>query len=409
MPTFIKGEALFDITPVENLFIVEYMPKAEAVYVKAYIFGLMQCTSTAAAELDVGAILGIDEAQIVEAFNYWQDVGLVRVVRGAPLVVEYLRPWQSASPASGMPRKYAALVAALRDAAGGRMFTGHELSEIYDWIETFRFTEGAAVLCVKYAIDKHGTKTKLWHMNRIAKLWADNAVITEQDAEALIIRLELRDAGAQAVLRRWKRTRAATEDELALYDKWTLEWGIEESVILSACSEATSAANPSFQYLDAILDTYRINGALTQEGAARLRMQRDKSMELARALFARADIKRAPTLAQREQIDAWSERWHMPAELLMLAADAARDAAQPFAQIKRLVTAWHDEGISTLKKAQADLIAHGAGGLAGSGAAHAANKAAHALKPKSSKRRSYKQHEYTDEELANIGIRLLDD
>ncbi len=35
--------AMFDVTPLENQFILEYMPDAKGDYVKVYLYGLMQC------------------------------------------------------------------------------------------------------------------------------------------------------------------------------------------------------------------------------------------------------------------------------------------------------------------------------------------------------------------------------
>ena len=35
--------AMFDATPVQNQFILEYMPAAPGDYVKVYLYGLMQC------------------------------------------------------------------------------------------------------------------------------------------------------------------------------------------------------------------------------------------------------------------------------------------------------------------------------------------------------------------------------
>ena len=40
---FEQGAALMGCTSVQNIFILEYMPKAPELYCKVYLFGLMQC------------------------------------------------------------------------------------------------------------------------------------------------------------------------------------------------------------------------------------------------------------------------------------------------------------------------------------------------------------------------------
>ena len=400
MPVFLKRDPLLDVTAVSNVFLLEYMPKAPEGFTKAYLLGLMQtgAPGAQAAGLDVAGVLGIEEAELARAFAYWQAAGLVRVISDDPLTVEYLRAGASSGLASGdAPRKYASLVAALQDVAGTRMFSGHELAEIYDWIETYRFEEATAVLCVKDCLARHGARAKLWQMNAAAKRWADAGVVTPEEAERFLALEQQRCAGAQRILRRWKRSRAATEDELALYVKWTEEWGFDESVIFDACAEMTSAAQPSFRYLDTILQTYRLNGAVTAEAAAELRRARDAADEFARMLFERAEIRRAPTLAQREQIETWHDRWHMGAELLFHAADESRTAPQPFQQIKKLVSAWHDAGVATVSAAQQFEQQR------------TSAPAAQQRKPRLAKAHNHHERAYSDEELAKIGIDLLED
>lgn len=396
MPIFLKREPLMDVTAVSNVFLLEYMPKAPEGYTKVYLLGLMQTGAPGAdaAGLDLAGILGMEDAALVRAFSYWQTAGLVRIAADDPLTVEYLRVGASSGLAAGdAPRKYASLVAALQEVAGTRVFSGRELAEIYDWIETFRFEEATAVLCVKDCLVRHGARAKLWQMNATAKRWADAGVATPEEAERYMAREQARCAGAQQLLKRWNRNRPATEDEIALYVKWTEEWGFDACVIQDACVEATSSAQPSFRYLDRILETYRLNGAVTEEAAALLRRAQDAAAELARMLFERAEIRRSPTLSQREQIETWHDKWHVDAELLFYAADESRSAAQPFANIKKLVTAWHSAGIATVAAAQEFERKKGS---------------VPATQAKRTRAHNHHQRTYSDAELAEIGINLED-
>lgn len=43
MFAFDEHYASFDITPLDNQFILEFMPAAKGDYVKVYLYGLMQC------------------------------------------------------------------------------------------------------------------------------------------------------------------------------------------------------------------------------------------------------------------------------------------------------------------------------------------------------------------------------
>ena len=74
--TFDDGAALFDSTPVENMFITEYMLRAPGDFVKVYLYGLMLCyhhaermsLSSMAKDLDM------QEEDVERAMRYWESV-----------------------------------------------------------------------------------------------------------------------------------------------------------------------------------------------------------------------------------------------------------------------------------------------------------------------------------------------
>ena len=75
--SFDSSAALFDATPVENMFISEYMLRAPGEFVKVYLYGLMLCyhrserMSLASMAKDLDATL----EEIERAFRYWEDGG----------------------------------------------------------------------------------------------------------------------------------------------------------------------------------------------------------------------------------------------------------------------------------------------------------------------------------------------
>ena len=71
--------AMFDITPVENQFILEYLPAAKGDYVRVYLYGLMRCYhSEEDMNLDrMSHELNITREEIISAFSYWERRRLV--------------------------------------------------------------------------------------------------------------------------------------------------------------------------------------------------------------------------------------------------------------------------------------------------------------------------------------------
>ena len=96
MIRFAPGTAKREITPVDNLFFTVYMPEADGIFVKVYLYGLMQCYHSSLADDSIADMLGISESEVRCAFVYWQAKGLVRIASDEPLVVEYLLSEQPA-------------------------------------------------------------------------------------------------------------------------------------------------------------------------------------------------------------------------------------------------------------------------------------------------------------------------
>lgn len=88
MPVFGFADkyAMFDATPVENLFIQEYMVRADGDFVKVYLYGLMQCYHPvhSASLSTVARDLGMEVSRVENAFAYWERMGLVQRVGDNP-------------------------------------------------------------------------------------------------------------------------------------------------------------------------------------------------------------------------------------------------------------------------------------------------------------------------------------
>ena len=84
---FDDSAALFDSTPVENMFITEYMLRAPGDFVKVYLYALMLCYHPSP-RMSLSAMakdLDMQEEDVERAFKYWARDGLVRQVGDNPV------------------------------------------------------------------------------------------------------------------------------------------------------------------------------------------------------------------------------------------------------------------------------------------------------------------------------------
>lgn len=400
---FSKDSAMMDVTPVENMFILEYMPDAPGEYVKAYLSGLMQCCSLSVSSSDAERASGLNEEELYQAFCYWQKRGLVRITQTDPLTVEYYnckRVQLSAVPAA-QPYRYAGLIEKLTAIMNGRILSMNELRKIYDWSEVFGFEQDTIALLADYCVNgrKKGCKVSMNYMDTVARSWADAGVNTKEQALRQIEEYDELNGGAAKLLKRWRAGRRPTEDELKMYAKWTREWGFDDDAIFAAASVTTGAVRPSFDYLNSVLLSYKEEGLTDDTAIKEHQHERDVHTEMARLTFKRANMKRSPAADEREQIGSWIDEWNIPREMVFLAAEYSAGAARPFSMIKKLIGEWHHAGIQTVKAARE---AH-------ESMERQKAQASVPAKPAASAKYNYPQRKYTSEELAHIAVSLDED
>ena len=392
---FLKDNKLTDVTVIDNAFIRDLMPSAPELALKAYLYGLMRLSSGRGDGTDAAAALGCTKADLLAAFAYWQGVGVVTVIAEEPLQVRYESLDNAMLGLAHSSGRYADLVKRLQAALGTRQLTGRELSKIYDWVEKFGLDQDAAVLIVRRCLEKKGARVSVTYMDSAAiKLHNMGALTLEQVEEAFREEDKL-NTGAAHILQRWHRHRPPTDDELALYEKWTEGWGFDEFAISTACEQMVSAEKPTFSYLDSILTEWHSNGRITSQQIRDMQRQDDSIREIARQAFSRAGIKSAPSREQRLCVKEWTVDLCMSPELVYLAAEYAKGRTHQFAHMRSVLNEWHEKGISSITAAKSYYEAYQKNAPSG-GRSGKKNPAL-----------NYKQGgAYTREELKKLGINM---
>ena len=349
---FLKDKALMGVTPIENIFISEFMPAAPELAVKAYLYGLMQLSH--GLEDDLCAVLGCTEEALTEAFSYWEKLGLVELIRGENMIVRYYNIKDSLVRGLTDTRgaKYGGLVEKLQAVLGTRVLSGAELSKIYDWVEVFGFEPDAAIKIVAHCLDKKGARTSVAYMDKTAKSLAESGAFTLEAVNARFEEEARISSGAGRIYKRWNKSGSPTEDEIALYEKWTKEWGFDDAAIELVLPKMTSASRVNFKYLDEILKSLYDKGAVDEKALKEVDRREDTVAELSRNALKRAGIKSAPSKEQKLHFEEWYFDKGMSAELIFLAADYSKGKHQPFAGMKRIIEAWLEEGVSSVSAAR---------------------------------------------------------
>lgn len=356
MPLFDFDEKypLFDATPVENLFVQEYLPGAKGDYVKVYLYGLMHTYHpTAGMNLAVMARdLMLTEEEVLTAYRYWERKGLVVRTADNPPAFRYVNAKQLLFMRQfpQEDKQYTQFADALYAAFGeDRKLHGQETSLAYEWVEELKLPPEVVLMMVQHLIATRGKNFSFKSAQKLAVQLAEEHVYTIEDAEIVLSRSQVLLEGTQKILRRLGRRRhQPSEDEVALYRKWTLEWGYDHDAIEAACKETTKG-DPTMAYLDGILNGLRSRNAKTPATASQvektLLREREEAApvkELFRVLGLAGLAVNEGTLSVYRQMRELAGH-----DVILLAAREAARAGGRLDDVLKLVATWHDKGLTS--------------------------------------------------------------
>lgn len=345
--------AMFDVTPVENQFILEYLPGARGDFVKVYLYGLQQCYHP---RKDTGLPvmaqeLNLSVEEILSAFRYWERKGLVRRVSDDPPAFQYANVKQRTLTQQALPsdRAYEQFGEALYALFGNnRRLHGKEIAMAYEWVEDMGIPAEVVLMMVQHMITRNGKNFSMKSAQKLAVGLADAKIATVEDAEAFFARDQQVYEGSRQVLRRMGKRREPSEDEMQLYALWITEYGFGPEAVLSACAE-TTAGEPNFKYLDGILRGIRDRHGSNLKGASDISRAKAKEQEEAAPLKELLRILHQPGLTVNDSTLAIYRDFRLmyPDEMIALAGRLCAPRRADLESVGNMLMKWKDLGLST--------------------------------------------------------------
>ena len=346
---FDERYAMFDVTPVENQFILEYLAGAKGDYVKVYLYGLLCCYHPRK-EMDIAGMsreLELPEDVILAAFRYWERRHLVCRISDNPPVWQYINIKQLNlnNGADGPEQDYTRFSREVQSAFDGdREFHGSELSACYEWKEDLGLSTEVIILLLKHMSLTRGKNFRIRDAEKTAILLSDEKAFTAEDAEAVLGRDEAAIAGLRKVLRKLGMRFNPSDANLNLYRKWREEWHFTQEAIEDAC-DRTGTSTPSLALVDSILEqTYRSSGSSMKKlGREDLEASEEKRRKLKQVLKEIGQYG-AATPAQQRLYDRMTEMF--PQEIILLAAGECAAKQKKFDSVLKLLESWQERGFT---------------------------------------------------------------
>ncbi|MBC2580943.1 DnaD domain protein [Clostridium sp. DJ247] len=268
MGTFVFKSRGSNYTPVSNIFIDKFMPKARGEFVKVYLLGLKYCTS---GELGVNSqimasALHLLETDVVNAWNYWNDENVIKMI---PIdnMGNYNIEFLELQDAPDSNEEDINLLKELDNNSTkdmlqdiekllGRPLSSKEMTMYISWLKDFSFSPELILILIQYCASKG--KTDHRYIEKLAIAWFDSKIKTIEDAQSFIKRHEDKWIKIRKILNylgiKDAEIMKPQEDMLL---KWINTYKFPIDVILKACDVCFQRINKAdFKYIDGILGSW---------------------------------------------------------------------------------------------------------------------------------------------------------
>lgn len=342
---------LCDVTPVENLFLLELMPHAPGDYVRVYLYGLMLCRYPAedSSAETIAHALGLKPDEVTDAFRYWERAGLVMRLSDKPPRYQYL-PARNAVMADQDPEngayRYKEYFAALQEIFGADKLLGpQEQGKAVEWVETLRLPEEIALKMVRWQVEKaRGTKRSLRYLFRdldaLAMRWAEQDIRTAEAADSWILSESEAGQVARVVLRHMGQRRGASLEELEMARGWVNVLHQNEQTIEEVCRRVFArATSPSFAYLDSVLSGEANGSAIPR-------------FEEIRKVLSALGAGGQPTPAQSEIYASLLALGFNEEAILFAAGKCSEGNRRTFDALRQTLESWKKRGMMTADQAR---------------------------------------------------------
>mgnify|MGYP003247924262 FL=1 len=264
-----------NFTPVSNVFIEKYMPKARGEFIKVYLLMLKYNNSgeMGANSTILASSLNLLESDILNALNYWHDEGVLRLIpidKMGNYNVEFIDLVED----SKSKNKEINLLEALNKTSTkdmlndierllGRPLSPKEMTTYLSWQDEFNFSSELILILLEYCVSRG--KSDYRYIEKVAIAWHDMNITTIDDAQNYIKKTEDKWVKIRHILNYLGiKNPELMKPQEEMLEKWIIDYAFPLEVIEKACNICFQRLNrPDFKYIDGILSSWNKNNLKT--------------------------------------------------------------------------------------------------------------------------------------------------
>ena len=271
-------------TVIDNKFFLNYLPDAPDKCVAVYLLGLA-LSSSFGDDNSIDAIaqkLSLTPDDVMTAYQYWDELGLVTVSNDAPPHVTYNAIKVSTTNALRKisPNKYKKFSQQLQDLfVGGRQINPSEYDAYYQFLEDTAFEPEALLAVIKYCVELKGKTINYQYILTVARNEMRKGATTLAVVAEHLNCQQKYDEDLKLVFKQLGINRKFEHSDRETYDKWVRELGFTQDVITNV---AKNCKNGGMAKLDALLCEYYKRGAMSLTEIEAYTAQKTRLYDLAK-------------------------------------------------------------------------------------------------------------------------------
>lgn len=272
------------VTLIENIFIDQYMPKANGEFVKLYLY-LLRCAS-AGKELSLSSIADVfdhTEKDVRRALAYWEKLNLLKLqydAKGSLCDILFLNGSPESeiaaanTPSSGMcvgkgngltrdrkkqlrEQEQIRQLIFVAEQYYSRPLTSTEQSTLMYFYDTLHFSADLIEYLIEYCVSKGSSS--IHYMEKVAQEWYKDGITTVAQAKSntnLYNKNYFTIFNAMGI-----KGRNPAPAETDIMNRWLNEFDFSIEIILEACCRTIRQTHqPNFQYANKILEQWHKAG-----------------------------------------------------------------------------------------------------------------------------------------------------
>ena len=296
------------ITPIDNIFLNDYMPMANGTYVKVYLLGFKYASDKdykiELTNKTIAKHLDISIEDVLNAWDFWEEKGIIKKEKGEDInykvlflnlkqlyiknnlmnlkekVAPQIKQISKPTPKDLIEANQIPIINKMFnniDYMMRRQTTPLEKQQILGWIQSYNMNPDVIEKAFSYGVEKKG-KRSINYVDGIIKNWYDMGLT---NIEAVMEYFKTADE----VYYRYERVMKAlglsnkgvTQGDLKLVNKWFDDYKFSIDLVLKACESSSKVQQVSVSYIDAIMNSWYEKGIKTVQDVETL----DKKPEVA--------------------------------------------------------------------------------------------------------------------------------